>query len=182
MEKIFKAQRVAAVVYTVMSIVVFLYTLMFMTEYKDLFGLKLKQNSQISFFHDSILQTFNRQIFALALFGVIVIVLSFFLEIFSKVPDWFALVVLEACLIACCAGAVYAITNIQAVEAFYKGLDLQYLYLEGLDNYQLKFTTFHIGVGIYVVQLVVCAAYGIAMLASHVTFKKIEKKGRMEDE
>lgn len=182
MQKIFKTQRVTAMIYTVMSIVVFLYTLMFMTEYKDLFGLKLKQNSQVSFFHDSILQTFNRQIFTLALFAVIVIALSFFLEIFSKVPDWFALVVLEACLIGCCAGAVYAITNIQAVEAFYKSLDMQYLYLEGLENYQLKFTTFRIGVGVYVAQLAVCAAYGAAMLASHVTYKKIEKKGRMTDE
>jgi len=181
MRKIFKTQKAAAVIYAVMSVAVLLYTLLFMTEYKDLFGLKLKQNSQVSIFHDSILQTFNRQIFALALFGIIVIALSFFLEIFHRVPDWFALVVLEACLIGCCVGAVYAITNIQAVETFYRNLDMQYLYLEGLDDYQLKFTTFRVGIGIYVAQLAVCIAYGSAMLASHITYKKIEKKGRMEN-
>ena len=182
MQKLFKVQRLTAWIYAGMSVLVFLYTLMFMTEYKDLFGLKLKQNSQISFFHDSILQTFNRQIFTLALFGIIVLVFSFFLEIFSKVPDWFALAVLELCLIGSCFGAVYAITNIQAIEVFYKGLDFQYLHLEGLENYQLKFSTFQIGKGLYAAQIAVSVSYGISILTSHVSFKKNEKKGRMENE
>lgn len=182
MQKIFKTQKITAWIYVGMSVIVFFYTLIFMTEYKDLFGFKLKQNSQVSFFHDSILQTFNRQIFAFALFGIVVIVFSFFLEVFSKVPDWFALTVLEICLVGCCASAVYAITNIQAIEAFYKGMDTQYLYLEGLDDYQLKFTTFRVGVSVYVAQLAVCISYGVSLLVSHVKFKKIEKKGRMEDE
>ena len=64
MQKIFKTQKITAGIYLVMAVVVFIFTLVFMTEYKDLFGLKLKQNSQISFFHDSVLQTFNRQIFS----------------------------------------------------------------------------------------------------------------------
>ncbi len=173
MQKLFRVQKVMAWVYTVTALAVFLYTLVFMTEYKDLFGLKLKQNSQISFFHDSVLQTFNRQIFALALVGILVIVFSFFLEIFTKVPDLFALVVLFACLTGCAGGAVYAITNIQAVEAFYRGLDFQYLYLEGLADYEHKFTTFRAGVGVYVLQIVSCAAYGAAMVMSHVRFKKL---------
>ncbi len=173
MQKLFRVQKIMAWVYTVTALAVFLYTLVFMTEYKDLFGLKLKQNSQISFFHDSVLQTFNRQIFALALLGILVIVFSFFLEIFSKVPDMFALVVLTALLAAGIGGAVYAITNIQAVEAFYRGLDFQYLYLEGMAEYEHKFTTFRVGTGVYLLQIVSCAAYGAAMAASHVKFKKL---------
>lgn len=78
-----------------MAVVVFIFTLVFMTEYKDLFGLKLKQNSQISFFHDSVLQTFNRQIFLLALIGILIVLFSFLLEIYSKVPDRFALIIME---------------------------------------------------------------------------------------
>ena len=63
MKKIFSTQKITAKIYTVIAVLVFLYTLVFMTEYKNLFGLKLEQNSQISFFHDSILQTFNRHLF-----------------------------------------------------------------------------------------------------------------------
>lgn len=94
MYKIFKAQKVMAGIYTVTAVAVFIFALTFMTEYKDLFGLKLKQNSQISFFHDSVLQTFNRQIFVFALVGILVILCSFLLEVFSKVPDRFALMVM----------------------------------------------------------------------------------------
>ncbi len=56
MQKYFKTQKLAAGIYTGTVIIVFIYTLCFMTEYKDLFGLKLTQNDQISFFHDYILQ------------------------------------------------------------------------------------------------------------------------------
>ena len=181
MQRIFKTQKITAGIYTVMAVAVFLFTLVFMTEYKDLFGLKLKQNSQISFFHDSVLQTFNRQIFLLALIGILIVVFSFFLETFSKVPDRFALAVMEILLVVCCAGSVYALTNIQAVEAFYKTLDFQYLNLEGLMDYKPRFTTFQIGLVIYLLQIVTCAGYGIAIAMSHVTFVKNEKKGRMEE-
>ena len=139
MQKIFNTQKITAKIYTVIAVLVFLYTLVFMTEYKDLFGLKLKQNSQISFFHDSILQTFNRQIFVLALFGIGIVVFSFLLESFQKVPDRFALIVIEAALIASCAGAVYSLVNLQTVSQFYGSLDFQYLYLEGMEEYEMKF-------------------------------------------
>lgn len=182
MQKIFKTQKITAGIYLVMAVVVFIFTLVFMTEYKDLFGLKLKQNSQISFFHDSVLQTFNRQIFLLALIGILIILFSFFLEIYSKVPDRFALAVMEVLLIACCAGAVYAITNIQAVEAFYRTLDFQYLKLEGLVDYTPRFTTFKIGILVYLLQIAACAGFGTAMAMSHVTFVKNEKKGRIKNE
>lgn len=182
MQKMFRTQKITAWVYTVVSVIVFIYTLCFMTEYKDLFGLKLKQNGQVSFFHDSILQTFNRQIFMLALAGIMIIVFSFFLEVFSKVPDLFAMVILAVCLAAACAGGVYAVSNIQAIEAFYRGLDFQYLYLEGMVDYEPHFTTFRVGIGIYIMQIAACAVYGIIIIMSHVTFVKLEKKGRIENE
>lgn len=177
MQKIFKTQKIAAGFYAAVAIGVFLYTLIFMTEYKDLFGLKLKQNSQISFFHDSVLQMFNRQIFVLALVGLFIVMCSFCLEIFSKVPDLFALVLVEVLLVACCAGSVYALTNLQAVEGLYRTLDFQYLELEGLADYQLRFTTFRVGLGVYLLQIAACAGYGLTIAASHVTFVKNEKKG-----
>ena len=90
MRKLFKGQRILSVLYILASIGMFLFALAFMTEYSDLFGLKLPQNQEIAMFHDVILQTFNRQIFAWSLVGVIGIALIVFLEILSCVPDRFA--------------------------------------------------------------------------------------------
>ena len=56
MKKIFRGQVILSAVYTVTAIVVFLYTLVFMTEYIDLFGLKMPQNKQIAQFYEVILQ------------------------------------------------------------------------------------------------------------------------------
>ncbi len=182
MERVFKTQKIMAWVYTAAALLVFLYTLIFMTEYKDLFGLKLSQNSQISFFHDSVLQTFNRQIFALALAGIVMVAVSFFLELFSKVPDRFALFVFLLLLVFCIGGSVYAFSNIQAIESFYQGLDFQYLYLEGMDGYEPHFTTFRIGYCIYAVQILVCVAYGAVLLLSHTQFVKwLRKTAGSED-
>ena len=94
MRKLFKGQQILSVLYILASIGMFLFALAFMTEYSDLFGLKLPQNQEIAMFHDVILQTFNRQIFAWSLVGVIGIALIVFLEILSCVPDRFALVVM----------------------------------------------------------------------------------------
>ena len=69
MRKLFKGQQILSVLYILASIGMFLFSLAFMTEYSDLFGLKLPQNQEIAMFHDVILQTFNRQIFAWSLVG-----------------------------------------------------------------------------------------------------------------
>ena len=90
MKKIFRGQVILSAVYTVTAIVVFLYTLVFMTEYNDLFGLKMPQNKQIAQFYEVILQGFNRQILVWAIVGIIGILMIVLLEIRTAVPDRFA--------------------------------------------------------------------------------------------
>ncbi|NNJ30997.1 hypothetical protein [Lacrimispora defluvii] len=182
MQKYFKTQRLAAGIYTGIVIIVFIYTLCFMTEYKDLFGLKLKQNDQISFFHDYILQIFNKQIFTFAVFGVLVILLSFLLEVFGKIPDKFALIIMELSLLLCCACTVYALLNLQAIESYYAGLDFKYLGLESVSDYKPHFTTFRIGTGIYISYIFSCVYYIVAIGRSHIKFQKNRKKGSTRNE
>jgi magnesium-transporting ATPase (P-type) len=177
MRKLFKGQQILSVLYILASIGMFLFALAFMTEYNDLFGLKLPQNQEIAMFHDVILQTFNRQIFAWSLVGVIGIALIVFLEILSCVPDRFALVVMLLLMIACCYGAANSIMNLQAISVYYQGLDFQYLSLEGLENYQLQFTTFRLGVVFNALYILVCGALAIDLTASHLTFVRLKKEG-----
>lgn len=180
MKRLFTAQKCACILYIVMTLVVFVYTLAFMTQYSDLVGLKMAQNKLIANFYDVGLQVFNRQIFAWALLAVAGIALIFFLEIRTRVPDVFALVVMTLCMAACCYGAYFAITNLQALSAYYAQLDFSYLVLEGgAADYQPKFTTFQIGVGIYIAQLVICIGFVAILIASHVKYKKLQKGGQV---
>jgi hypothetical protein len=73
--------------------------------------------------------------------------------------------------------AVNAIRNILAIWAYYKGLDFQYLYADGITGYELKFTTFQVGIGIYSVQIIVCVAFAAVLLLSHIRYKKLQKGG-----
>ena len=59
----------------------------------------------------------------------------------------------------------------------YKGLDFQYLYADGITGYELKFTTFQVGIGIYSVQIIVCVAFAAVLLLSHIRYKKLQKGG-----
>lgn len=177
MKKTLMIQKTTAILYVISSIVTLCYALAFMTEYKDLFGLKLKQNEQVAIFHDAILQTFNRQILAWAVFGAVVILLAFLLQIFSKVPDRFAIIVMGGSLLGCCYGAFYSITNLVAIQKFYLALDLSSLELEGVLNFGYKLTTLYVGKGIYVLHMLICTAVIVALIASNLQYKKLLKKG-----
>lgn len=177
MRKIFNAQKAVTVIFILLTLVSFVYALAFMTEFSDLFGLRMQQNSKIANFHDVILQSFNRQILVWALVGIGVIFAAFALELFTKVPDLFALIVMILLLAVCCYGAYYGLVNIPAIRTYYQGLDMQYFPLEGGADYVFKFTTFNLGMALYAVQLVVCAGYAIIIALSHITYVKMMKKG-----
>ena len=52
MQKQLQLQKTMMTLYIIIAVVAFSYSLCFMTAYKDLFGLMLKQNSNIAYFHD----------------------------------------------------------------------------------------------------------------------------------
>lgn len=177
MKKLFRGQGVLSILYVILALTAVLYSLAFMTEYCDLFGLMLPQNEAISKFYDVILQVFNRQILAWALFSVFGAVMILLLQIHNRVPDRFALVVMVIILLVGIYGAFTTLTNLSAISAYYQGLDFEYLFLEGIEDYQVKLTTFNIGALIYVCQLVTNSAFAIDLIASHLCFVKGRKKG-----
>lgn len=177
MKKLYQGQRIMSVVYTIMAIIVFLYALVFITEYNDLFGLRLPQNQAIAQFYEGILQNFNRQILVWAIVGVVGILVIVMLEIRTKVPDRFAAIVMTAYMAACCFGSVDGVRNILAIQTYSRTLDFQYLPLEDIVDYQLEFTTFQAGVGIYAVHILVCVVFAAVLLLSHIKYIKMEKGG-----
>ncbi len=176
MKKLFTVQKIAFVLYIAVTLAAFVYAVAFMTQYSDLVGLKTTQNKLVANFYEVGLQTFNRWILAWALVAMAGIALSFALELRTRVPDRFALVVAALFLALCCYGAWFAIVNLQALSVYYQGLDFSHLALEGGPaDYQPKLTTFYLGTGIYVAQMAVCVGFGAILAASHIKFKKLER-------
>jgi hypothetical protein len=177
MEKIFRVQKAMMIVFIAVAIIVFVFSLYFMTDFKDLFGLQLKANKPIMEFHDSTMQGFNRQLFWFGLLGVLTIMILVFLETGKKVPDMFALVVEGVLLSVNIAFSFHVITAIPQLEQTYLALDFSKYKFEGGADYLLKTSTFTAGTVIYSLNLLICLVFFSALILSHVMYLK-ERKGR----
>lgn len=180
MKKVFRAQRAAAILFILMAVVILVYALAFMTDYENLFGLMLPANESVGVFHDRILQTFNKGILVWAIVGMAGVACAFMMETLTKVPDRFALIFMAAVLGACAYGTIYALQNLPAIMSFYRTMDTSSLYLEGIQDYTLKFTAFYTGIGLYAAQLAVCVLFLASLIVSHITFVKLRKRGEVE--
>lgn len=172
MAKIFKFQKLMLLLFIIASVAMFCASLYFMTDFKDLFGLKLKFNKPIAVFHDDLMQGFNQQFFWFTLFALLVVFLAFCLEIPHAVPDRFALIVMGLCLVAVVGFALFALVRLPQLAQVYAGLDFSKLDLEGAMEYQprsVAFVVLMVLSGIHIwVSLVLLAALSL----SHRTYVK----------
>ncbi len=160
--------------FLVMEVVMFLYALVFMTDFSDLFSLMMAANAPIAEFHDVLMQNFNQMAFVCAIFGILVFVFSKFLQVNSLVPDVFALVIMTVCALALIGFSCYAIVELQTLQGIYLGLDFSSFYLEGgSSEYVYEVRTFTAGFALYVAQIAVVAAYLVSLFVSHTTYKKL---------
>ena len=170
MERIFRLQRLVAMLFLVMTIAVFVFSLFFMTDFKDLFGLMMKLNEDVAYFHDTVLQGYNQQIFLAAVAGLVVLLVFFLLQAFSRVPDVFALVIMTVCCIALASFSVYAIVSTAELESVYLSLDYSHVAMEGGFDYVVRTRTFTASFVINGLYVAVCAAMAAIMNISHFTF------------
>lgn len=160
--------------FLVMAVVMFLYALVFMTDFSDLFGLIMAANAPIAEFHDVLMQDFNQMAFICAIFGIFVYLFSKFLQINTHVPDTFALVVMAACALVLVGFSCYAIVELQVLQGIYLGLDFSSFAIEGgSSDYAIELRTFTAGKVLYAVQIALVIAYVADLFANHKTYKKL---------
>lgn len=172
MEKLFKVQRLVTVLYAIATILVFIFSLFFLTDFKDLFGLELKVNQEIAYFHNTVLQGFNQKLFYFSLALVIGIALTYMLEIMSKVPDLFALIVMTVFLILTSLFCVVIVTSLIEMLGVYETLDFSKVALEGAIEYIPNNRTFIMGNALFSVTAIVNVLFSVVLVASHITYKK----------
>lgn len=176
MQKQLHLQKTMMTLYIIIAVVAFSYSLCFMTAYKDLFGLMLKQNSNIAYFHDVFMQNFNQQIFWFTLYGVVLIALFYIFGVNKYIPDLIATVVLTSVLVVVCIFCVYSIIELPSLQKTYLSLDFSGLSLEGAIDYQIKTTTFIVGVIIFVIDFLISLISALSLIKSHITYKKIKRR------
>ncbi len=157
-------------IFLIMTIVMFAFSLLFMTDFKDLFGLRMKLNEDVAYFHDVVLQGYNRLIFLAALGGLVTLLLFFFLQAFSRVPDIFALVIIELLCIALVVFSIYAIARTIGLEEIYIALDFSHVAMEGGADYIVRTRTFAASVVLNVLYIISCVSVSIVMFVSHFMF------------
>lgn len=171
MTRLFRLQRLMAVLFAAAAALMFLHALYFMTEYKDLFGLELPKNKPVAQFHDVLMQGYNKQLLWFALLGLSAAGVSFLLEVAKAVPDRFALAVLTVLLTAVCGCSVWALCCVPFLRETYVNLDFQYLRLEGAANYTVRTFPFVLCFAMHAFNAAVCVAYGAVLWLSHFKFK-----------
>lgn len=174
MERTFRLQRICAVLFLVMSIALFVLSLGFMTDFKDLFGLQLKANKPVAYLHDVLLQGYNRSLFHLAVCALVVVVLSFTFEANRKVPDMIALVMMDALLAILFVRAVMLVATLAGLEPVYLSADYSKVRLEGGFDYVLRTRTFRLGYLVESLFALVCLVFGATLSVSHALFVRGE--------
>lgn len=173
MEKTFRLQKTLSVIFIIVVVAMGIYILWFMTDFKDLFGLELKMNKPVAEFHDGPLQSFNTQFFYYSLVMICSILLIMFLELSKKVPDLFALVVMDAVLLAGAGYALYSFVQLEALHNVYASLDFSKVAMEGAVEYLYNDRAFIIGKVMCVIDSCVFIAYAGTLAFSHILYMKL---------
>lgn len=172
MQKNMRIQKLMYYLFLLLGISVFIFTLGFMTDFSDLFGLKLAANQPIADFYEISMQSFNKTLFVLAIVSIFGFVCIRGLEINKKIPDKFALVVAGFFLLISFGTAVWAITQAQTLESIYLGLNFDDLIRESGSEHVIQTRTFDLCTGIYAVQALLSISFIAVLASNHFTFLK----------
>ena len=176
MKKQLQLQKTMMQAYIAVAVVAFSYSLCFMTAYKDLFGLMLKANANVAYFHDVFMQGFNETMFWFTLFGAASIVLFFIFQIKKYIPDLYAVIFISVAIAIVCGFCIYAFIELPSLEKTYLSLDFSSLTLEGAVDYQVKTKTFTIGIFIFALDLIVSLVTEFSIVNSYRSYKKLHKE------
>lgn len=151
-KNLFITQKIVFVIYSVVMLLLFVYALSFMTDFKELFG---QSNRAIAEFHDVTLQGFNRLVFTVGIISVLSFVALVILEIKNKIADYFALAFVGASAVFNTVMGIILIPQLMELKDVYLQLDFDSLLLSVGQVYTVTTRTFDMGVTLYLVSIVV---------------------------
>lgn len=168
--KKFRSQCICKKIFLFFGLVLFVFSLCFMTDFQALFGLKMKVNQSIARFHDIDLQSYTRFMFSFSLFTLIVSIVATILETGKKVPDSFALIILTILLIIVSIIAFILIAKVPSLIKTYLSLDFSNVPKEGGGNYIVRMRGFYLSIIINLFVALSSIVFIVALWLSHIAF------------
>ncbi len=172
MQKNMSMQKVIYYLFFLMELVIFIYTLGFMTHYSDLFGLIHPDNESIAQFHDVLMQAFNKSAFAFAVVGIVGFVVARAMEIHKKIADKVAIGVVGAFQLFGIGTSVWAMTQLQGLQEIYLNLNFDSLLKESSFEHVINTSTFAYGVALYGAQIALMVIFMGVIVYNHFTYLK----------
>lgn len=179
MEKNMNIQKICFFLFVGISVAVFFFTLYFMTDYQDLFGLvgnRYTENKAVASFHDNSMQPANRFFFAFAIVAVLSALFAYMMETKDKFADKFALIVLGTLCVVLIGVAVYNIIQLTSLLAEYRSLDLSYVDDEGGFAHDYTEVAFFVGYAIYALQIAISGLFAGILAKNHFGYLKLNKE------
>lgn len=141
-----RLQKIFFIICFLLSIAMFVYALVFMTDYQVLYGFQLPANKKIAEFYSGQLQVFNRNILH---FGIIMIIgfgIMWFTRIKTEVCNFYTLVINNLIGLFVIVRSILNVFKLKDMTKTYLSLDYSKTYLEGLENYQTNTAMLDFGV------------------------------------
>ncbi|MFI3163444.1 MAG: hypothetical protein R3Y65_03250 [Bacillota bacterium] len=183
MQNNMKKQRNAFFLFAAISLLVFVFSLYFMTDYQDLFGLvgnRYTENKLVADFHDDMMQPANQIFFKFGVVAILTAVFAMLMEVRTKVADKFALIVLCVLFAVLIGSAIYNLLQVTSLYNVYDGLDTSWVDDEGGTAHIRKYTAFYVGWVVYALQIISTALLGFIMAKNHFGFLKLAKQAEVE--
>ncbi len=174
-----KKQKNMFFLFGLSTVAVFVFSLYFMTDYQDLFGLfgvRYEANKLVADFHDNLMQSANQTFFKFAIFGILTAVFALAMEIRHKVADKFALIVLCVLFAVLVGVAIYNIITLSGLLDAYTNLDTSFVDDEGGSEHIRKYTAFYVGFAVYGINAIATVLMGVILTKNHFDFIKLAKK------
>lgn len=172
MKKIFMTQKIFSIVYIVCIIFSFIYSLYFMTDYAGLRGFARPANQELIDLYAG-LQSFNFMIYWFAIIGLVSIIFFFALEVFKKVCDRLALIVINLFAGISIVGSALVFVKIPSLMSMYSSETLlENAYDEQLSSWthELSFTPMYLSFALYGLFAVVAIGVIASTIITHKKF------------
>lgn len=172
----FKLQKIMFIIYILVMVVVFIYTLGFMTDYSNLFGMEQGVNESIALFHDKTLQNFNSSIFIYSVIGVVSIIALFALQINKRICDTLAVVIVNVISLFLLITCIISLITLPQIISEYNNVDFTFIGLEDTNftdtEYVRSYTTFYLGIAIYALEAIAMIIFMTSTIRCYLLARK----------
>lgn len=178
MKKLLIMQKVMFVIYIIAMVALFLYSLGFMTQYRDFQYLASYENYVLYEFHHERLIPYNNFIFNLAIVSIVTILIVFSCKYNKKLPNLVTTVIGILITIPTIISSVYSLKILPGLKKDYQGFDFSYVPEETYEPYTPSTLAFDIGEILSIALIIIMVLFIAILVVNCIAKYTSEAKGK----